>query len=169
MEATTYPIIKNPEYVDLEKTTIRMTLISESGLESVAEFKVPANKERGVNQYWDRIMDEFDVEAMRQARNDLERRRMRQAEMDDKRKKANEQNERLRQLFDMKIKLFNFPFIANATMEEKAAVRRAPDMTLLMVVVTTLAQKYMQDNSLTFIDFFDQIEDILYNTTPPAE
>ncbi len=54
----TYPIIKNPEFIDLEKTRVRMILEDESGKQTVAEFKVPDGREAGVNEMWDRIVAE---------------------------------------------------------------------------------------------------------------
>lgn len=161
---TTYPILKNPEYVDLQKTTVRVRLVYENGSESIAQFKVPTDKARGVNEYWDRILDEFDIEQMRKARNDAEIMRRRDIEFNDKKRKASIQSEALRQLFDRKMGIFNQPFMTNASKEDKAAVRRAPNDVLLNAVATTIVQKYIQDNGMSFVDLFDLIDDIEFET-----
>lgn len=156
----TYPIIKNPQFVDLEKTKVRMTLVQENGTESVAELTVPANKERGINEFWDRIMDEFDVEKMRKDRNNLETRMRQDAEMQAKKRKATVENEKLKQLFDMKMAAFNLPFVASAADADKAAVRRAPTPLMLNLVVTQLAVKYLEENNMSFLDLFDLLDDL---------
>lgn len=156
----TYPIIKNPEYVDLQKTTVKLTLVSENGTSTVSEFKVPQDKARGVNPLWDRVMDEFDIEKMRRDRNNLEVRRTQEKEFQEKKRKAAVESEKLRVLFDTKMKLFNLPFVSKATDREKAAIRRAPDLMMLSIVATTLAQKYIQDSGSTFLDLFDEIDDL---------
>ena len=154
--------IKNPEYVDVKKTRIRMTLVNENGAEQIAEFTVPEGRARGVNPYWDKILDEFDERAMRNRRNNIEVRRQQEAVLNDKRRKASIENDRLRQLFDTKMKCFSLPFVDEASDVDKAAVRRAPDFQMLNLVITTLAMKYMQDKGMTFIDLFDLIDDMQY-------
>lgn len=152
--------IKNPEFVDLEKTTVRLTLIRENGVESIAEFKVPDNQERGVNPYWDKVLDQFDVDEMKKRRNMIEinNRKMNAFRM--KKQQASVENEKLRDLFDLKMQAFNLPFVANATDEDKAAVRRAPSILLLNIVISSLAIKYMQENEMTYIDLFDYLDDL---------
>lgn len=160
-----YPIIKNPEYVDLEKTTVKLTLVDEKGTESVAEFKVPENKTRGVNVLWDRVMDEFDIEKMRRERNNKEVRQIQEREFQEKKKKAAIESEKLRLLFETKMKVFNLPFIAQASDKDKAAVRRAPDITMLNIITAYLAQKYIADKQITFLDLLDEIDDMVDQQT----
>lgn len=166
---TTYPILKNPEFVDLEKTTVRVKLVYENGSESEAQFKVPADRARGVNDMWDRILDEFDVEAMRKARNDLEIRRRREIEYEDKRRKAAIQSELLRQLFDKKMSVFNLPFMNDASRDDKASIRRAPNEILLYAAATLVIQKYLQENNLTFVDLIDLIDDMEYEAQAKSQ
>ena len=49
-------IIKDPEFINL-KNSVRFKLVESDGLEKIAEFKVPESRERGVNKYWDYILD----------------------------------------------------------------------------------------------------------------
>jgi len=156
---TTYPIIKNPEFIDLQKNFVRMTLEDENGKQTVAEFKVPQNRELGVNEFWDRIVAEHDVEAMRRRRNELEVRTLAERERIEKKRKAQVENESLRQLFDQKLYYFNLPFINELNDEEKSSIRRAPNLTLLQVAATSSMIGYMQRTGKTLVDIFDEIED----------
>lgn len=152
--------IKNPEYVDLQKTRVKFTLVSESGIESVAELTVPPNKERGVNKYWDRIMDEFDIEEMRQRRNSLETERMRAEDHRREKIKNDVEVNRLRQLFDAKAKVFELPFVKDADVETKAAIRRAPTAEVLNFIVSDITKKYLDENNMTYTDYLDYLEDL---------
>lgn len=154
------PIIKDPFFVDLEKTTVRMKLVNDNGVESIAEFKVPEDQALGVNPYWDRIVEEFDVEKMREDRNILEKKMRQEQDFRRKKDKAAVENEKLRKLFDAKMECFSLPFIANASDEDKAVVRRAPDLVLLNMIVTKLADKYMNENNMSYIELFDMIDDM---------
>lgn len=156
---TTYPIIKNPEFVDLQKTFVRMLLVDESGRETLAEFKVPENKEPGINEFWDRIVVEHDVEVMRKKRNDLEAMKIQEVQRLEKKKKSQIENEILRQLFDQKLYYFNLPFVSELTDDEKSSIRRAPNLTLLNVAVTSVFNSYMSRTGKTIVDIFDEIED----------
>jgi hypothetical protein len=156
---TTYPIIKNPEFVDLQKTFVRMLLVDESGRETLAEFKVPENKEPGINEFWDRIVAEHDVEVMRKNRNDLEAMKIQEVQRLEKKKKSQIENEILRQLFDQKLYYFNLPFVSELTDDEKSSIRRAPNLTLLNVAVTSVFNSYMSRTGKTIVDIFDEIED----------
>jgi len=175
---TTYPIIKNPEFIDLQKHFVRMTLVDENGKETVAEFKVPEGRQAGLNEFWDRIVAEHDVQAMRRRRNDLETARLQEAERIEKKKRAQIENEVLRQLFDQKLYFFNLPFINELTDEEKSSIRRAPNTNLLFIAAATVFASYMQRTGKTMIDIFENIEDKEFedaaastssNTTQPTE
>lgn len=156
---TTYPIIKNPEFIDLEKTFVRMTLVTEDGKETVAEFKVPEGRQTGINEFWDRIVAEHDIEAMRKRRNDLELMKIQESQRMEKKRRAQIETEMLRQLFDQKLYYFNLPFINELTDEEKASIRRAPNMNLLFIAATNVFTSYMQRTGKTMVDIFDNIED----------
>lgn len=154
-----YPIIKNPEFIDLQKTFVRFLMVDENGKETVAEFKVPENREPGVNEFWDRIVQEFDIEEMRRKRNELETRIVNERERLEKKKLAQVQNEILKNLFDQKLYFFNLPFINELTDEEKSSIRRAPNISLLNMAISTILLNYTQRSGKTLIDIFDMIED----------
>jgi hypothetical protein len=160
MEKNRMSIIKNPHFVDVEKTKVRFELINDSGVTSVAELTVPPKMARGVNAMWDRILDEFDVEKMRRERNELETRRRRQQEFDRKKRLAAEENNKLKILFDAKMKAFEMPFIANAEDKIKTAIRRAPDMLMLNIIIHHQMMNYMSEKNMSFIDVFDELDDI---------
>ena len=152
--------ISNPQYVDLEKTTVSFTITSADGIISNAQLKVPDGKARGVNPYWDAIMDNFDIEQMRQARNQLEVKRRKQAEFDAAKKKSSVDNEKLVALFNKKTKIFAMPFVADASDEVKSAIRRTSDETLLNFIYFDLLKKHLTDNSLSYSQLLDYLEDL---------
>lgn len=155
-----YPLIKDPEFIDIQKTRVRFKLVNENGVTSTAELRVPDGWARGVNQYWDRILDEFDVEKMRRARNDLENKRKRQEEFERKKKAAAFENDKLKQLFDNKMKAFEMPFIASASDEIKSAVRRAPNQLILNSIIHDQMMKYMGEHNFTFTQLFDHLDEL---------
>lgn len=152
--------IENPVFVDLEKTVVRFTMIYENGTTTVAELKVPKNREKGVNPHWDRILEEFDVEKMRKNRNDLEIRRRQIDDFNNKKRKAAIENDKLSNLFNNKIKLFDLPFVAEATSEMKSSIRRAPNELMLNIVLLQLVTDYMTKNEMNFLDLFDMMEEV---------
>lgn len=152
--------IKNPAYVDLQKTTVSFQIVKEDGTTLSAQLKVPENKQRGINEYWDRILDEFDIELMRKQRNDLELRNMKMKEINDKKQKAATENERLRKLFALKIKAFDYPFIVSATDDVKAAIRRSSSEEILNLIVSSQINKFVQENNMTYLDLIDYLEDL---------
>jgi len=150
--------IKDPEFVDLEKTTVRFKIIRD-GITTVAELKVPENRQRGINPYWDRIMDEFDVEAMRLQRNEKEVRARKLAEFDQKKREGREENERLVALFNKKMQMFNSSIFSDADDITKAAIRRSPSQDFLNFIYYDTLRKHMLDNNLTYIDLLELLED----------
>lgn len=152
--------ILEPEFVDLAKTTVRFKIMSESGTISVAELKVPPNRERGVNEYWDRILDEYDVEKMRRDRNARELRAQRDKAAQDKKRLAAEENQRLKLLFDKKMKAFELPYIKDGSDEIKSAIRRAPSEQFLDVVLSDLMLKFMKDNNMSYVAYLDYLDDL---------
>ena len=153
-----YKII-DPEFVDLQKTHVRFKIVAD-GVIQAAELKVPPNQERGINAYWDRILDEFDIQKMREDRNNKEIRDRKAREVEDKRRKGGIENQRLKELFQVKIKAFELPYINNTDDEVKAAIRRAPSMELLNLILNELAIKFMKENSMSYLDYIDYLDDL---------
>jgi len=156
----TTSIIKDPEFIDIQKTRVKFKLVKEGGLVTVAELAVPPNQARGVNAYWDRIMDEFDVELMRRKRNALESSRIQQQEFMKKKQAAGIENEKLRLLFDAKMKAFELPYVSGTTDDIKSAIRRAPDIGFLSLILNDLMKQYMLDNELSYLDFLDRMDEL---------
>lgn len=146
-------------FIDSKMSTIRMTLENENGTKSIAEFVVPKNKELGVNKFWDRIVSEFNVKKMEQIYKDnAERARQIEKFRQDKQLAAKE-NEILRILFAKKVEALKLPFIANGPEEYKRVIRKSPDLFTLHFVLYKLSEEYMQKNSLSLLDFIEQIEE----------
>lgn len=152
--------VKNPQFIDLEKTRVRFTIVQENGTSNTAELTVPENQARGVNPYWDQILDNFDVLEMRKRRNEEEQRRRKQLEVDDKKKKAHEENIRLRDLFNKKMKSFDIPFIKEAPDNIKSAIRRAPDIDTLNFILNTYTLDFMKQNNMDFVAYLDYLDDV---------
>ena len=165
----TYPIIKEPEYIDLEKTRVKFKLINENGVITNAELTVPPNRERGINTFWDRIMDEFDIEKMRKDRNDLESRKRRDQDFDRRKRQAAEENAKLKVLFDAKMKAFELPYIAEAPSEVKSAIRRAPTVTFVDAIVGKQMIDYMNEKNMSFLELLDHLDEFEEaKNNPPA-
>lgn len=152
--------ILNPQFVDLEKTVVRFQIQNADGVISNAELKVPKDMARGVNPYWDRILDEFNIDQMRKERNDRETRERKQRAANDQKRKAGEENERLRRLFNRKMKAFEMFYIKEADASIKSAIRRAPDDDFLTLILTKAINDYMQANNMDLLDFMDKMEEI---------
>lgn len=152
--------ILDPHFVDLQKTVVRFRLVNETGVTSTAELNVPQDFKRGVNKYWDYILDNFDVNEMRKKRNDEENRKKRERELADKKRKAHEENIRLRNLFNKKMKAFELPFIENASNEIKSAIRRAPDEDVLGFVLQQITADFIKENNMSYTDYLDYLDDL---------
>ncbi len=153
-----YKIVE-PEFIDLQKTRVRFKIVTDGVIQS-AELKVPDNQARGVNIYWDRILDEYDIKKMRDDRNNKEIRDRKTREVEDKRRKGHLENQKLKELFQLKIKAFELPFINNAEDNVKAAIRRAPTIEILNNTVNNITSKYLTDNNMTYLDYIDYLDDL---------
>jgi hypothetical protein len=152
--------IKNPEYIDLEKTRVRFVMVLEDGKEQIAEFKVPDGQRRGKNKAWDRIMDEFDIEDMRQRRNNREIEERNRINHRREKEKADVERHRLRNLFNSKTKAFELPFIKDADIDTKAAIRRAGTHELLYFFINDITRKFIEDNKMTYSEYLDYLDDL---------
>lgn len=152
--------ILNPEYVDLEKTRVRFKIVYDNGVETVAELTVPNNKRRGLNKYWDRIMDEFDIEEMRQRRNRIESELRNQKKHAEEKRKTQEKVVALKTLFNEKTKVLELPFIREANTDVKSAIRRAPTKAVLDFIVMDLTKKFMTEKGMDYNDYLDYLDDL---------
>lgn len=152
--------IKNPHFLDLEKTRVRFTLVQENGTTSVAELTVPKDQARGVNTHWDYILDHFDIAEMKKKRNEEEIRRRKAVEVEDKKRKAHEENIRLKNLFIKKMKSFDLPYIKEAPEDIKSAIRRAPDIDILNLILSTYTLQFIKEKEMTFVDYLDYLDDV---------
>lgn len=150
--------ISNPRYVDLQKTLVSFQLTTPEGVTTTAQLKVPPDRQRGQNPYWDAIMDNFDIEKMRRDRNDEEVKKQRIQSYETNKRKANEDNKKLVDLFNRKTKLFALSFIKNAPDTTKAAIRRCSDDKMLDFIYFETIRNKMQAENLSFLDIMEMIE-----------
>lgn len=160
MEKGSLMKILEPEFIDLEKTRIKFKIENDSGGIQPAELVVPKDGARGINQYWDLILDNYDIMELRKKRNEKELIERRQREMKDKQRKASEENARLRKLFDKKMKAFELPYIKDAPSDVRAAIRRAPDIEILNVFLQDITVNFIKENSMSYIDYLDYLDDL---------
>lgn len=168
-----YPKIESPEFIDIQKTRVRFLLVAENGVKTVAEMRVPAGEALGVSETWDKIVAEFDVAEMKKRRNNIERKMRIERDLAEKKKKSSIENRILQHLFDKKLQFFNYHFVDQLTYEEKSAVRRASDETLLNVAIFNAIYSYTQRTGKPLLELFDEIEDEQYKqseaTSEPAD
>lgn len=152
--------IENPVFVNVEKTRVRFTLKCENGTKSVAELTVPKDRKKGENKYWDRIVEEFDIQEMEaELEKQVREAEVRREHAEGKRKSQQKIHE-LRQLFDMKTRLFENPIIKELDAETKSAIRRAPNIEVLMFFLYDIYKEYLRDNGMSYTDFLDYLDDL---------
>lgn len=152
-------VIKNPIFVNTACDVIRLTLVKENDISTVAEFKIPENGERGINEYWDYILDNFNIDELIAHRRSIEKKYLDERKYVKQKEEAAIEANILKDLFNLKIAVFNYPFVKSASDEDKAAVRRAQDVLVLNMIITKLAHEYMEKNNLTMIQLLDLIDD----------
>ncbi len=152
-------IIKDPEFIDLKKTSVRFTLIK--GYSTVvAELKVPANQEKGINPHWDYILENFDIEQMRKKRNDDEVRIRKIEEYKRQKREAQQENDALIRLFNKKMSLFEIPFISESNDDIRSAIRRSGDDLFLDFLYFDILKKIMIENNYTYVELLDYLEKV---------
>jgi hypothetical protein len=97
---------------------------------------------------------------MRRKRNALETSRIQQQEFMKKKQAAAVENEKLKTLFDAKMKAFELPYVSVATDDIKSAIRRAPDVSFLNLILTDLMKQHMTDNAMSYLDFLDYLDEL---------
>lgn len=159
-----YPIIKDPQFIDIQKTRVKFILEYENGNTNIAELAVPPNQDLGINPFWDRIVQEFDIEEMRQKRNSLENKirddARRRREIENNRRQSENQNRIMRELFDAKVKALSLPYIENADDAVKTAIRRAPDINLLSSILNELRLDFMKTKNMNYLQYLDYLEEV---------
>lgn len=151
--------IKNPIFIN-QKNGVRFTLVNPDGIESIAEFTIPESRARGLNKYWDYIMDNFDIELMRNQFNTKVDEEKRRNEHRHEKQKAEIERARLKQLFDEKAKVFELPFVAQGDIDTKAAIRRAPNLQILSLITQDIVRNFMKDNNMSHSDYLDYLDDL---------
>jgi hypothetical protein len=159
---TIYPIIRKAKYMNQDKTKIQVLLENENGTTNLAEFQIRKDALEGENVLWDRIKKEYDMSLMDSDLEDSIRRFNLQREYEDKRKKAALESEKMKMLFDAKLNFFNFPLIDELSDEEKATIRRAPDLQMLQVAIVWVLINYATRNNKSMLDVFDAMEDAIF-------
>lgn len=159
---TIYPIIKKARYMNPSKTKIQVTLENENGTVNVAEFQITKDAPEGTNAIWDRIKKEYDLNEMDVELENAIKRSAAQRDYEEKKKKASIESAKMKMLFDAKLNFFNFPFIDQLTDEEKATIRRAPDLQMLQIAIVMVVTSYSSRTGKSLLDIFDEIEDYVY-------
>lgn len=153
-------IIDNPQLMN--PTTIRATLINGTKTNTV-ELRVPEDDKRGVNKHFDYILDNYDMDDIREKYREAlvihEKRKKSEAQ----RQKNQMEFDRLKILFDQKAMLFDMPFMQDADRDLKAAIRRAPDLFILNCIAADALKKHMEKNNMSYSEYLDVLEELTYS------
>jgi len=153
--------IENVEFANNEYTRVRFVIVNEDkGTKQLAELRVPENYETGVNKYWDIILDQCDIESLKQDRLDkIEKQKEMFSREKEKQESAKEARE-LKKLFDLKSSYIKLPFVQ--TEEDKSTIRKAPNEMVLNFIIQKMMDDYLEQNKMDSDEFFDEIEDAMY-------
>lgn len=161
-ERLSRPAFTNP-------TTIRCQGVLADGTLEEIDIEVPPNDEAGVNEYFDFILNTYDIADIRAAYDvALKRHRAQQAAERDKQRRA-EENKRLEVLFNSKAKIFEMPFISDSSAEVRSAIRRAPNLEILNIIVTDSFRTYLEANEMTYSDYLDHLDELAYEQQSETE
>jgi len=103
---------------------------------------------------------EFDIEDMRQRRKNREIEERNRINHRREKEKADVERHRLRNLFNSKTKAFELPFIKDADIDTKAAIRRAGTHELLYFFINDITRKFIEDNKMTYSEYLDYLDDL---------
>lgn len=161
-ERLSRPAFTNP-------TTIRCQGVLADGTLEEIDIQVPPNDEAGVNEYFDFILNTYDIADIRAAYDiALKRHRAQQAAERDKQRRA-EENKRLEVLFNSKAKIFEMPFITDSSADVRSAIRRAPNLEILNIIVTDSFRAYLEANEMTYSDYLDRLDELAYEQQSETE
>lgn len=161
-ERLSRPAFTNP-------TTIRCQGVLADGTLEEVDIQVPPNDAVGVNEYFDFILETYNIADIRAAYDvALKRHRAQQAAERDKAKREIE-NKRLEVLFNSKAKIFEMPFIAESAAEVRSAVRRAPNLEILNIIVNDSFRAYLEANEMTYSDYLDHLDELAYEQQSETE
>lgn len=161
-ERLSRPALTNP-------TTLRCQgVLADGSLEEI-DIEIPPNDAAGVNEYFDFILDTYDMTDIRAAYDvALKRHRAQQAAEKDKQRRE-EENKRLEVLFNAKAKVFEMPFIADSSSDVRSAIRRAPNVEILNIIVSDSFRLYLETNEMTYSDYLDRLDEITYEQQSETE
>ena len=158
-----YERLIRPRYVN--PNTITCEGVRKDGSTQQLDFTVPEDEESGVNEYFDFIVENYSLKDIKaQYEVALRKHRAMQQEESD-RKKRDEENERLKRLFNQKSNLFEMPFIKEGSTEVRSAIRRAPDEQILQVIAVDSFRRYLDDKNMKYSDYLNYVDELTYGET----
>ena len=149
------PRLVNPDTIECRGT------FADGTFERV-QITIPENDQRSVNELFDYICHRYDIDDLRsQYETDLKRHRARQ-DIEKEKHSQKKENNRLRELFSEKAVIFSAQFIKDSGPEVRSALRRAPDKITLNALVAH-SFKYLVDNQMSYNDYLDYLDEVMYN------
>jgi hypothetical protein len=156
--------ILEPFFIN-DKKAMRAKVVYETGRKQTIQFEIPKDQETGVNKYWDYVVDNFDVQLLEKKWDDALAHHRKRQEHQREKEKHRPEVERLKRLFGLKTQVFEMPFVKEADVETKSAIRRAPDENILNLIVQDLMKKYMAEQNLDYHSFMDYLDEYKFGQT----
>lgn len=156
--------IMNPMFMNDRFSVIRFQ-IEENGRTTVYDLNIPDDPEVALqNKYYAAINQQYDLQELKdEFTTRLEEHRRRQ-EYQSTRQEVVEASKSLKELFELKVMMFeDYPFLSELSTEDQALLRRAPDKAMLMVVLGMLVTKYTESKQLSILDLYEEIEDHIFS------
>lgn len=161
--------IENPIFLNDQWNMIRFQ-VQENDRVQTYDTTIPADLENTTNKYLIALKEQYDFEELKEQYNTrLKQHRERQA-YQATRAEVNQASQALKELFELKVMMFeDYPFLSKLTLEDQSLIRRAPDKTILTVVLGMLIQKYVQSNDKSILDLYEEIEDHIFEKLAAEE
>lgn len=149
------PIFLNPE-------TMRCRGVKKDGSVVEIDFTIPEGERKGVNEYFDWIVDNYSLTDIKAAYHRALKEHVARKQQREEDEQKQKEVERLSQLFDAKSNCFEMQFIKDAPAEVRSAIRRSPNQMILQLIVTDYFKTFLSEKQMSYNDYLDYVEEIEY-------
>lgn len=145
-------IIKDAKFINSKCTLMEVKIQKNSGSMLSARFAVPSEYQKGVNKYFDMVLEKFDINQLKEETQKLSEDAKKYQNWKNERQKNNEKSAQLNQLFQKKISFLESVIMKDSTVEQRKIIRKVNTLEKFLLVQHEIIKDYANHNNISFFE-----------------
>lgn len=144
--------LEKARFLNSKLTILELTLKKANNKTVKARIEAPADYAKGKNQYFDMVLEKYDLETLKEESRKILESSVKKQEWELARRQQADKGNMLNQLFKQKVEFLNTKIMQDSSIEQRRSIRKANTPEKLMLIKSEIIREYADKNNISFYE-----------------